>query len=173
MDFIGVNYYTRDIVTFSAGAPGALFFRNFPAPGKPLSDFDTEIYPVGFHRVLTDTWQTYRRPIYVTENGVADRIDQFRPHALVSHLAEMARAQREGVDIRGYMHWSSMDNFEWSEGYAMCFRLIEVDFATQERRPRPSAQMYSGIIARNGLDWDLLQRHYPTALPYFVGRATG
>jgi beta-glucosidase len=53
----------------------------------------------------------------------------------------------------------------------MRFGLIEVDFATQERRPRPSAALYSGIIRRNGLDWDLLQHHYPTALPYFVGRA--
>ena len=170
MDFVGINYYSRDMVTFDPTAPAGLFSRSFPAPGRPRSDFDMEIYPRGFHSVLMDAWRTYRRPIYVTENGVADRVDQFRPQALVSHLAEMGRAQRDGADIRGYMHWSSMDNFEWSEGYTMRFGLIEVDFQTQERRPRPSAQLYSQVIARNGLDWELLQREYPAALPYFVGR---
>ena len=170
MDFIGVNYYSRNMVTFTPRAPGALFSRTFPAQGRPISDFGMEIYPAGFHQVVTDVWRTYGRPVYITENGVADSIDQFRPQALVSHLAELGRAQRDGVDIRGYLHWSSMDNFEWSEGYSMRFGLMEVDFDTQARRPRPSARLYSEIIARNGLDWDLLQQHYPTALPYFVGR---
>ncbi|MFN2463620.1 MAG: glycoside hydrolase family 1 protein [Candidatus Dormibacteria bacterium] len=172
LDFIGVNYYSRDMVTFNAAAAGELFSRTFPAPGRPLSDFGMEIYPEGFHRVLRETWEAYRRPIYVTENGVADRADDFRPRALVSHLAEMARAQRDGVDIRGYMHWSSMDNFEWSEGFAMRFGLVEVDFATQKRTPRPSAALYSQVIKRNGLEWDLLQQMYPQALPYFVGGGT-
>ncbi|GAC1334204.1 MAG: glycoside hydrolase family 1 protein [Candidatus Dormibacteria bacterium] len=170
LDFIGVNYYSRDMVAFNPAAPGALFSRTFPAPGRPRSDFDMEVYPVGFHDVLMDAWKTYRTPIYVTENGTADRADTLRPQALVSHLAEMARAQRAGADIRGYLHWSSMDNFEWAEGFAMRFGLIEIDFATQERRPRPSSRLYSEVIARNGLDWEMLQRYYPTALPYFVGR---
>ncbi|MGI8608786.1 MAG: glycoside hydrolase family 1 protein [Candidatus Dormibacteria bacterium] len=169
LDFIGVNYYSRDMVAFSPGATGALFPRTFPAPGRPRSDFGMEIYPGGFHSVIRDNWDTYHRPIYITENGVADRVDQFRPGALIAHLAEVARSQREGIDIRGYMHWSSMDNFEWSEGYKMRFGLIEVDFETQERKPRPSAALYSAVIAQNGLGWDHLEKHYPTGLPYFVG----
>ena len=173
LDYIGVNYYSRDMVTFSPGATGALFSRTFPAPGHPVSDFAMEIYPQGFHRALRDTWDTYRRPIYITENGVADRSDQFRPAALISHLAEAARAQREGVDIRGYLHWSSMDNFEWSEGYNMRFGLVEVDFETQERKPRPSAALYSEVIRRNGLGWDHLEKYYPAGMPYFVGAASG
>jgi beta-glucosidase len=171
LDYIGINYYSRDMVAFSPGATGALFARTFPTPGQPVSDFGMEIYPPGFHRVIRDTWDTYRRPIYITENGVADRTDALRPQALVAHLAEVARAQRDGVDIRGYMHWSSMDNFEWSEGYKMRFGLIEVDFETQERRPRPSAALYSDIIRRNGLGWDHLEQYYRAGMPYFVGGA--
>ena len=170
MDFLGVNYYSRDMVTFAPGAPGSLFSRTFPAPGEPVSDFGMEIYPPGFHRVLVEAWDRYRRPVYVTEQGVADATDRLRPAALIAHLAEMGRAQRDGVDIRGYMHWSSMDNFEWSEGYKMRFGLCEVDFATQQRRPRPSAALYSEVIARNGLDWAQLELHYPAGLRYFVGR---
>ncbi len=173
MDYLGVNYYSRDRVTFHPGALGSMFARNFPTPGAPVSDFEMEIYPEGLHRVLTDTWRAYRRPIYISEHGVADATDRFRPQVIVSHLAEAARAQRDGVDLRGYMHWSSMDNFEWSEGYTMRFGLIEVDFATQERRPRPSAALYSRVVAQNGLAWPEIEEHYPRAARYFVGSPAG
>jgi beta-glucosidase len=169
MDYVGVNYYSRDMVMFHPGAAGSMLSKTIPAPGMPRSDFDMEIYPQGFHTVLDDVWRTYHRPIYVTEQGVADATDRFRPRALVGHLAELGRAQRDGIDIRGYLHWSSMDNFEWSEGYSMRFGLLEVDFATQERRPRPSAALYSAIIARNGLTWEEIQQHHPGAAGYFVG----
>lgn len=172
LDFVGVNYYSRDMVSFRPGALGSMLSKTFPAPGRPRSDFGMEIYPEGFHTVLTDAWRTYGLPIYITENGVADATDRFRPRALIAHLAEMARAQREGVDIRGYLHWSSMDNFEWSEGYSMRFGLIEVDFDTQERRPRPSAALYSQVIERNGLTWEELQQHHPAAMRYFVGSSS-
>lgn len=172
MDFLGVNYYSRDMVSFQPGAADSLLSRTFPAPGRPRSDFGMEIYPEGFHTVISDAWKAYGLPIYITENGVADATDRFRPRALVAHIAEMGRAQREGVDIRGYLHWSSMDNFEWSEGYAMRFGLVEVDFATQERRPRPSAALYSEVITRNGLTWEDLQRHHPAVMRYFVGSSS-
>ncbi|MDQ6747890.1 MAG: glycoside hydrolase family 1 protein, partial [Candidatus Dormibacteraeota bacterium] len=166
MDYVGVNYYSRDMIMFHPGAVGSMFSKNFPAPGKQLSDFDMEVYPEGFHTVITDVWRTYRRPVYVTENGVADATDALRPGVLVGHLAELARAQREGVDVRGYLHWSSMDNFEWSEGYAMRFGLVEVDFSTQERRPRPSAALYSEVIARKGLTCEQVERYHPVAARY-------
>ena len=86
---------------------------------------------------------------------------------LVAHLAEAARALHDGVDLRGYLHWSSMDNFEWAEGYTMRFGLMETDFATQTRKPRASAALYSGIIARNGLTRAEAAEHYPRALAYF------
>jgi beta-glucosidase len=169
LDYIGLNYYSRDMVAFSPGAPQNLFSRTFPRPGSEVSDYDMEIYPEGIRGLLVDLGRRYRRPIYITENGVADRTDDLRPRALVAHLAESARACREGVDLRGYLHWSAMDNFEWAEGYGMRFGLMEVDYETQERKPRPSAALYGRLIRQNGLLWSDLQEYYPRALPYFVG----
>ena len=169
LDYIGVNYYSRDMVAFSLARPGELFSNTFPLPGAELSDFQMEVYPEGLRTVLVDTWRRYGKPIYITENGVADRTDRLRPRALVAHLAEAARAIHEGVDLRGYLHWSSMDNFEWAEGYSMRFGLVEVDFKTQARKPRPSAALYTRIIEQGGLTWDQLREYYPRAVPYFVG----
>jgi beta-glucosidase len=169
LDHVGVNYYSRDMVAFSPTSPNSLFSRQFTRPGGEVSEFKMEIYAEGMRRVLRDTWARYHKPIYVTEHGVADRTDQWRRRVIVGHLAEMALAERGGVDVRGYLHWSSMDNFEWSEGYSMAFGLIEIDFATQERKPRPSAALYSEIIRRNGLLWSELQDLHPRGLRYFVG----
>lgn len=169
LDYIGVNYYSRDMVAFDPRRPTSLFSHNFTKPGAEVSDFQMEVYPEGIHTCLLDAWRTYGKPIYVTENGVADATDRLRPRALVSHLAECAHAILDGVDLRGYLHWSTMDNFEWAEGYSMRFGLVAVDFATQVRTPRPSAALYSRLIAQHGLGWSDLQEHYPRALPYFVG----
>ena len=172
LDYIGVNYYARDRLAFDIRRPSSLFSRNHALPGAVLSDFQMEIYPEGLHELMVDAWRRYRLPLYVTENGVADAGDHLRPGVLVGHLAQVARALRDGVDVRSYMHWSSMDNFEWAEGYRMHFGLMEVDFATQARRPRPSAALYQAIIERNGLSWEDLEEHYPRALPHLLaGRA--
>lgn len=171
MDYIGLNYYSRDMVAFNPLSPNTLFSHNFAMPGAELSDFMMEVYPAGIAEALVELWRRYGKPIYITENGVADATDKLRPRALVAHLAETARAVRQGVDLRGYLHWSIMDNFEWAEGYAMRFGLVEVDFKTQVRTPRPSAALYSRLIAQNGLAWGDLQEYYPRALPYFVGGA--
>jgi beta-glucosidase len=170
MDYVGVNYYSRDMVAFSPRKPGELFASTFARPGSEVSDVGMEIYPAGLNTVIQAVWSRYHKPIYVTENGVADRTDRSRPRVLVSHIAEMARAHRAGADVRGYLHWTSMDNFEWAEGYSMRFGLQAVDFSTQARKPRASARLYSRIIEQNGLLWSDLQEHYPAALPHFVGR---
>jgi beta-glucosidase len=169
LDWIGVNYYSRDMVAFDPKRPNDLFSRTFPRPGGELSDYQMEIWPEGLHTLLLRVWERYRKPICITENGVADATDALRPRALVGHLAETARALREGVDLFGYLHWSTMDNFEWAEGYTMRFGLLEVDFETQARTPRPSAALYSRVIARGGLTWEELQEHHPRGLRYFVG----
>jgi beta-glucosidase len=167
LDWIGLNYYSRDMVAFDPTAARNLFSRTFARPGSPISDFAMEIYPLGIHDLLVSLHERYGKPIHVTENGVADATDAFRPQALVAHLAEAARTTARGVDLRGYFHWSSMDNFEWSEGYGMRFGLIEVDFQTQERRPRPSAALYSRLIRQRGLSPSDLRDYYPPALDYF------
>ena len=98
-------------------------------------------------------------PIHVTENGVAydDPIvdgavhDERRIAYLDAHLRALHAAIAAGVDVRGYFHWSLLDNFEWSHGYHMRFGLVHVDYDTQVRTPRDSALWYRDVIARNGL----------------------
>jgi beta-glucosidase len=150
-DFIGVNYYTRDLVRFDLSAPRQLFGRNFPGSGLPLSDGAYGvIYPEGMYRVLRLAGR-YGRPIYITENGVPDHDDDQRAAFIVAHLREAWRAIEDGIDVRGYYHWSLVDNFEWSYGWSLKFGLIEVDPQTQARRLRPSAHAYAEICRANAI----------------------
>jgi len=97
----------------------------------------------------------YGKPIYITENGVADHNDGLRARFIVSLLAEVHRAIAAGADVRGYFHWTLVDNFEWSEGWQWRFGLVELDPATQARRPRPSAAVYERICRANAIPVDL------------------
>ncbi len=151
-DFFGINYYSRDLVRFAAHRPGELFAARRVPPGAPLSDLGWEIYPAGLG-ALARTWG--RRsgvPVYVTENGIADAADTRRAAFLVDHLRELRMAIADGVDVRGYFHWSLLDNFEWAEGYEPRFGLFEVDYVTQERRARASAQVYARIARTRTCD---------------------
>jgi beta-glucosidase len=161
-DFVGVNYYSRDRVGFDPSNAPELFIRRDVAPGAETSDLGWEIYPEGLGLVL-DAWsrRSGRLPIYVTENGVADARDVLRPRFLVRHLAEVARVVARGIDVRGYYHWSLLDNFEWAEGYGPRFGLVEVDYTTMERRIRPSGDLYGRIARGASIDdrtWDELGR---------------
>ncbi|XXT25393.1 glycoside hydrolase family 1 protein [Sorangium sp. So ce429] len=153
-DFFGVNYYSRELVRFSPAHARAGFFRRLVPEGAEISDLGWEIYPEGLGYVLDAWWPRARVPIYITENGIADADDDQRPRFLVRHLAEVARAIERGVDVRGYMHWSLLDSFEWAEGYAPRFGLVEVDHVTQERSPRPSAELYARIARARRIDAD-------------------
>jgi beta-glucosidase len=89
--------------------------------------------------------------VIVTENGIADDADRMRAAYLLSHLTAVQRAIADGVPVRGYFHWTAMDNFEWAEGYSAKFGLIACDPQTQERRLRPSARLYAEICRTNTL----------------------
>lgn len=91
-------------------------------------------------------------PVYVTENGIADADDDQRPAYLTDHLRQLQLAIREdAADVRGYFHWSLMDNFEWVYGYQPKFGLYSFDPGTLERTPRPSAELYARIANENAL----------------------
>lgn len=162
-DFFGLNYYTRARVRFDP-RPGHLFGREVVLPA-PRNTLGWELYPEGLERILLAQSARFRRqgrpglPIVITENGVADVDDQLRPAFLVRHLAALHRALQRGAPVAGYLHWSSMDNFEWAHGFAPRFGLIAVDYATQERRPKPSAHLYAEIIRRNALSREMLERY--------------
>ena len=90
-------------------------------------------------------------PLYVTKNGVLDDSDSIRPHYIADHIGAVHDAIALGADVRGYFHWTLVDNFEWAEGWSARFGLIALDPGTQERRKRPSARIYERICRENGL----------------------
>jgi beta-glucosidase len=145
LDFIGLNFYTEERVRFDPRAPLRLFVSPDPDPALPRNTLGWCIDPGAFHRALVSLWEDFRLPILVTENGVADDRDELRPGFLVAHLRALAEAIEEGADIRGYLHWTGFDNFEWLEGYSARFGLVEVDRTSLERRPKPSAAVFSEI----------------------------
>lgn len=159
LDFLGVNYYTRDRVAFDLRIPLRLFGRNFHAPDALMSDGGYgEIYPEGLYRVLLQA-QRYGVPLYVTENGLPDADDDQRPRFLVAHLYQLWKAMQEGVRVNGYYHWSLIDNFEWADGWTLKFGLIEVDPTTQARKPRPSAGVFAEICTAGAITRAMRERH--------------
>lgn len=140
-DFLGVNFYMRQLFD------GLRLLLPASGNGKK-SDFGWEIVPQSLTRVLLGLKQ-YNLPIYITENGVADAKDAMRADFIRDHVQAIRLAMQAGMDVRGYFHWSLLDNFEWAEGYTKRFGLIEVNFKTQERRIRQSAYAYRDIIKAN------------------------
>ncbi|MBZ1356295.1 MAG: glycoside hydrolase family 1 protein [Candidatus Nealsonbacteria bacterium] len=139
LDFIGLNYYFHRKIKFP--------FRDISEEG-PVSDLGWKIYPKGIYDVLLELGE-YGLPIYITENGLADKSDELRKDFIKDHLVWTHQAIEEGVDVRGYFHWSLMDNFEWDKGIEPRFGLVEIDYKTLERKIRPSADYYSEICKTN------------------------
>ncbi|MDO8522759.1 MAG: glycoside hydrolase family 1 protein [bacterium] len=132
-DFIGVNYYFSD--------------RKM----AERSDMNWPIDPDGFYHVLKEAAK-YGKPVYVTENGIADAEDKKRRKYIADHIAAMHKAIAEGIDVRGYLYWSLLDNFEWSSGFTPRFGLVEMNYKTMERHIRQSAYEYTKIIKENALE---------------------
>jgi beta-glucosidase len=144
LDYLGVNYYCDDRVRFSLRHPRTLFADTVAAEGL-VSSFGWAIDPDGLRRAIESLWREFHLPILVTENGVADEDDELRAGFLRDHLGAVATAIENGADVRGYLHWTSMDNFEWAEGYSKRFGLFAVDRATLERTAKPSAAVFAEI----------------------------
>jgi beta-glucosidase len=102
-------------------------------------------------REVLNELKVYRKPVYVTENGIATTDDAVREHYLGEILTSVHQAIEDGVDVRGYFHWTNLDNFEWARGYAPKFGLIAVDRKTLERTIKPSGRFYARIAAANAL----------------------
>ncbi|MBE0476547.1 MAG: glycoside hydrolase family 1 protein [Coriobacteriia bacterium] len=149
MDFIGLQYYSRATVRqlLFADVHARPFFRSRLA----RSDLGWEIYPRGLYDAVMRVWRRHGLPVYVTENGVADAGDSLRTAFVHDHLWWLRKAIEDGAQVRGYLHWALLDNFEWLEGFAPRFGLVEVDYTTQERRIRPSARYYAQVCRTNAL----------------------
>lgn len=157
-DFLGINYYGRDRARLSTSAREFFVRREVPR-GAEVSDLGWEVYPEGLGELLRTWGRATKLPIYVTENGIADSRDAQRPSFLVRHLGQIADALREGIDVRGYFHWTLLDNFEWAEGYAPRFGLYEVDSATQARKARPSVEVFRRITKSCQIDESMWAEH--------------
>ncbi len=157
IDGLGVNYYMPTRVSALPDSP--LPFQMEPIDGYPVTAFGWPVIPAGLTELLVrlrDRYGDRLPPVYVTENGcsVADEPgpdgtvdDQFRIGYLDGHIRAVADAISAGVDVRGYLTWSMMDNFEWSEGYHQRFGLVHVDYTTLRRTPKSSYAWYRDVIA--------------------------
>ncbi len=148
LDFLGVNYYSRSVV--SAAAP-----FDVHTSGLPITEMGWEVYPQGLTELLVRLHNDYPLPpMYITENGgafpdplVAGQVhDADRTQYLIDHIDAMQQAMKQGVRMAGYMVWSLMDNFEWASGYAKRFGIVHVDYATQQRTLKDSARWYREFL---------------------------
>jgi beta-glucosidase len=160
-DYIGVNYYSCDHVSFDLRRPADLFVRRFYPAGADLSDVGWNAnMPEGMMRAIR--WaHSFGEPLYITENGIEDAADTIRPRYLIQHLHQVWKAVNIGIPVRGYYHWSLVDNFEWERGWTQRFGLWALDPQTQRRTERRSARLYAEICRENGLTSDMVRRYAP------------
>jgi beta-glucosidase len=143
-DFLGVQCYARTRV----GPDGMLG----PQAGVRTTQMGYEFWPEALEATIRRAWEMTRRvPILVTENGIATDDDAERIEFVGRALPGVLACLADGIDVRGYVHWSLLDNFEWVFGYRPTFGLVAVDRATQERRPKPSARWLGEIARTNAL----------------------
>jgi beta-glucosidase len=154
LDFIGLNYYTRDFVKNTGlslpGLVGNICTLEHHGHIGKRNELGWEVYPEGLAHFLK-AYTRYRLPILITENGLPTNRDDDRWTFMFLHLWQVARAVNEGVPVVGYMHWSLLDNYEWADGFKARFGMIEVDYATQRRTIRESARKLAAVIGRNEL----------------------
>ncbi len=137
-DFIGVQNYSRAFVAK---------YNLAPPPGSEVTQSGWEFYPEGLEHTIRLTAKETGVPILVTENGVGTDDDTRRVEFIRRAVAGVERCRKDGVDVRSYIHWTLIDNFEWVAGYATHLGLVAVDRATQRRMPKPSAT-YLGNLAK-------------------------
>jgi beta-glucosidase len=156
LDFYGLNIYQGTPV--KADARGRAVPVPFP-PGNPRTSFQWNVTPPALRWGPRFIHERYGLPVFITENGLSNPDwvaqdgkvhDPQRIDFTGKYLRELRRAMDDGVPVRGYFHWSLMDNFEWAEGYKQRFGLIHVDYETQRRTPKDSYHWYREVIRRRG-----------------------
>jgi len=162
LDLLGVNYYTRTVAKNDPKFPVVAASQVQPQ-GNEYSGM-WEIYPEGLHELLLRIWKDYQPAceIMVTENGVPvpdgldfdGRVrDERRIRYLKDHIYQVHRAIQDGVPVKGYFHWTMMDNFEWSLGYGPRFGFVYVDYETLKRTVKDSGRWFAGLIVDNGFEY--------------------
>jgi beta-glucosidase len=142
-DFVGVQFYSRAVVSTDGVQP--------PPQGAEITQMGYEVVPESFVTVLKNASDA-GVPVFVTENGIGTADDRQRVRYIATHLQSCAHAIDAGVDLRGYIYWCAIDNFEWALGYRPTFGLIACDRETFERTPKPSADYFGEICRSNAVD---------------------
>lgn len=163
-DFVGINYYTRSRAHFDLRAFRQAFLRESFPPDADLSDTGfLANEPEGLFEAIQ--WgRQFDLPMIITENGVEDADDHLRPRYLVQHIHQMWRAVNFNIPVKGYFHWTLVDNFEWERGWTQRFGLWELNPETQARRKRPSADLYAEICHQNALSYEMVATYAPEVL---------
>ncbi|MCB1177503.1 MAG: glycoside hydrolase family 1 protein, partial [Leptospiraceae bacterium] len=165
LDYLGINYYGRYYVKSNIFDPKnyEVLFADPDTKKELINDLGWEAYPLGFSYILNKSYEKYKLPIYILESGTADAQDNdtIRQGNLVTHIAEIWKVNNEKTsDVRGYIHWSLIDNFEWAEGFEARFGLVKVDYKNHYKRiPRPSAELFTKIIDMNGFTKEILDTY--------------
>jgi beta-glucosidase len=138
-----------------------MFGRRFYPPDADLSDNGfIANEPEGLFTALKWALQ-FKKPIIITENGVEDGDDHLRPRYLLQHLHQLWRGVNFNWPVKGYFHWTLVDNYEWERGWTQRFGLWELDTETQARRKRPSADLYAQICRENCISSDMVSHYAP------------
>lgn len=140
-DIITLNHYHHNRINYG-------FNKN---KNEKVSDMGWELYPESLAKMALEL-KKYNLPIYVTEHGLADADDSKRAWFITESLKHLHGAISEGADVRGYLHWSLLDNFEWDKGFWPRFGLVEINYETKERKVRPSAHIYRETCESNVLE---------------------
>lgn len=153
LDWLGANYYTRYLIKYD---PTNSLRADWITPPGSVADNGNVVYQAGIEAILRETAANFPGlPLLLSENGLADSADQLRPQAIRDGLASLDGAVfgstlGPALDVRGYYHWSLIDNFEWLSGFSYRFGLVAVDFTSLQRTPRPSADIYQQEITTRG-----------------------
>ncbi len=156
VDFIGMNYYSRQVVS------SRMDFLNGEMPEKTIAErcdgLDWEVFPDGYYPLIKTFWERYGKPLWMTENGIGTMDDSLKCRYIISHLQQVYNAIQDGVDIWGYLVWTWVTNFEWAQGFMSDFGLVGMEPSTLQRIPRESAYLLKDIIEHNGITKEIQQR---------------
>ena len=160
-DFLGLNYYTRDLIKFDLGKSGSLFSNRYYAEDALLSETGfLSNDPQGFQQAIK--WaNNFDLPVYITENGCDDSKDDIRRRYLLEHLLAIWHMLTNNIPVKGYFHWTLVDNFEWERGWSQRFGLWALDPQTQIRTKRKSADLYAEICRTNAITSEAVEKFAP------------
>jgi beta-glucosidase len=153
LDFIGLNYYSRDLIDLSGWGKKNIFFEVSSGSRSPLkkNSLGWDIYPQGLYELLL-RFKKYGLPVFILENGICTDDDALRWEFIREHLKSVHQAMQQGLEVLGYLYWSLLDNFEWDKGFAPRFGLIEVDYRDYSRKPRESARRFAEVCLSGSLE---------------------